>query len=110
MCLLTVLVATVLFLWLKKVQATTFILQQVIWANLKSIFLVLCNSSWGDGDTRLLTLDRKLTEQSRYTVKAHLGELMSVLRFLSELWVRTYLQEHGKLKDNNIPRIPPQKG
>lgn len=110
MCLLTVLVATVLFLWLKKVQTTTFILQQVIWANLKSIFLVLCNSFWGDGDTRLLTLDRKLTEQSRYTVKAHLGELMSVLRFLSELWVRTYLQEHGKLKDNDIPRIPPQKG
>lgn len=110
MCLLTVLVATVLFLWLKKVQTTTFILQQVIWANLKSMFLVLCNSSWGDRDTRLLTLDRKLTEQSRYTVKAHLGELMSVLRFLSELWVRTYLQEHGKLKDNDIPRIPPQKG
>lgn len=62
------------------------------------MFLVLCNSSWGDGNTRLLTLDRKLTEQSRYTVKIH------------QLWVRTYLQEHGKLKDNGIPGFHPKRG
>lgn len=74
------------------------------------MFLVLCNSSWGDGDTRLLTLDRKLTEQSRYTVKVHLGELMSLLSFSFRTVVRTYLQEHGKLKDNYITRVPPQQG
>lgn len=49
---------------------------------------MLCDTSWGDGDTTLLfTLNKKLTEQSRDATQVQLGQLLSLQRLLT-VWVK----------------------